>query len=130
MDEPLPCPLCGDVMRELVEDVFVHTDAASEIMPPDSRCMLRHYHVHRELLPNWNSRPTPAGVSELADELERLVARRSEPAKMMKMDHPQALPVAIATANEIDRSIAEKIEGDLPTILTALRSMDRGEEGK
>lgn len=65
-------------------------------------------------------------LSELADELERLVSARNEPARLMRADHPQALQVAVATSNRIDRSLAEFVESNLPAILTALRdSTDR-----
>jgi hypothetical protein len=49
-----------------------------------------------------------------------LIERRSEPARLMRADHPRALDVAVATSNRIDRSIAEWVEANLPAILAAL----------
>lgn len=67
----------------------------------------------------------PLTNAELAEKLRGLVEQRKEPVQLARADHPQALPVAIARANAIDRSIAEFVEAHRDQILAAL---DRGIE--
>lgn len=58
----------------------------------------------------------------LVRDLDALLDRRKrEPAALMRQDHPQALEVAVARSNAIDRAIAEKLEANWPAVRAELK---------
>lgn len=65
--------------------------------------------------------PTEKPMTTLAERLRELLHRRkTEPTRLMRGDHPEALNVAVARAGAIDRSIAELVEEHADRLLAAL----------
>jgi hypothetical protein len=72
----VPCPFCGDPMEwDQGRTAFFHTASATDVVPEESRCALRHMFYHADQLPWWNTRTDEAAtITSLTAEVERLKA--------------------------------------------------------